>query len=249
MDEKLSVKSNALEVLEKQLKNRAKKEQYGFIVLSSATDPYLQIEKETLLTRNILELIAHYKFPVHVITKSDLVIRDLDILKRINKNSILPPDLEGKLTQKALITFSFSTLDSSIGKLFEPGATPPERRLETLKRVIAEGFYSGVSLMPLIPLITDTRDQLEFMFKNFKEAGTKYIFPASITLFGNGPADSQTLMFRVVSKHYPHLSEKFEKLFRYGFQISSSYRKELQAATDELALKHGLPTRIVIGDQ
>src|SRR5690349_2369260 len=106
MEEKLSVKSNALEVLEKQLKNRAKKEQYGIIVLSSATDPYLQIEKETSLTRNILELIAHYRFPVHVITKSDLVLRDLDILKRINENSILPPDLEGKLTQKALITFS-----------------------------------------------------------------------------------------------------------------------------------------------
>src|SRR5688572_16981310 len=72
MEEKTSVKKNALEVLEKQLKNRAKKGQYGFIVLSSATDPYLQLEKEYGLTRRILELILHYKFPVHMITKSDL---------------------------------------------------------------------------------------------------------------------------------------------------------------------------------
>src|SRR5215831_13868455 len=80
MEEKLSVKVNALEVLEKQLHNRAKKNQYGFIVLSSATDPYLQIEKDYLLTRKILELILKYKFPVHIITKSDLVIRDYDLL-------------------------------------------------------------------------------------------------------------------------------------------------------------------------
>ncbi|HEY5918142.1 MAG TPA: radical SAM protein, partial [Chryseolinea sp.] len=73
MEEKLSIKSNALEVLDKQLKNRARKDQYGIIVLSSATDPYLQIEKDTLLTRKILEVILQHRFPVHIITRSNLV--------------------------------------------------------------------------------------------------------------------------------------------------------------------------------
>src|SRR5580765_5493213 len=73
MADKLSVKSNAVEILEKQLHNRAKKNQYGIIVLSSATDPYLQFEKELGLTRKILEVILKYRFPVHIITKSDLV--------------------------------------------------------------------------------------------------------------------------------------------------------------------------------
>src|SRR6478735_6408092 len=76
MEEKLSIKSNAVELLEKQLKNRAAKNEFGFIVLSSATDPYLQFEKEEKLTRQILEVILKYRFPVHIITRSDLVTRD-----------------------------------------------------------------------------------------------------------------------------------------------------------------------------
>src|SRR3954469_2289899 len=76
MEEKLSVKTNAVALLEKQLASRAKKGQHGIILLSSATDPYLQFEKEYKLTRAILEVILKYRFPLHVITKSDLVIRD-----------------------------------------------------------------------------------------------------------------------------------------------------------------------------
>src|SRR6478736_1588868 len=131
MEEKLAVKENAVEVLEKQLQSRAKKSQYGIIVLASATEPYLQFEKELGLTRKILELILKYRFPVHIITKSDLVTRDFDLLKQIDQTAILPPDLEGKLCHKALITFSFSTVDDGIGKIVEPGATPPSARLET----------------------------------------------------------------------------------------------------------------------
>src|SRR5689334_25373398 len=100
MEEKLSVKLNAPELLEKQLKLRAKKNQYGIIVMSSATDPYLQAEKETMLTRRLLEIILACKFPLHVITKSDLVIRDFDLLEKINAHAILPPALEAKLSGK-----------------------------------------------------------------------------------------------------------------------------------------------------
>src|ERR1043165_7783268 len=104
MEEKLSVKTNAIEVLDKQLRSRAKKGQYGIIVLSSATDPYLQFEKEERLTRHILELILKYRFPVHVITKSDLVVRDFDLLHKINNNAILPLPLQGKITRGPFLT-------------------------------------------------------------------------------------------------------------------------------------------------
>src|SRR4030095_9022176 len=231
MEEKLSVKTNAVELLEKQLINKAKKRQYGIIVLSSATDPYLQFEKEYQLTRRILELILKYRFPVHIITKSDLVIRDFDLLKEINQHAILPPDLEGQLSQKALITFSFSTLDNEIGSIFEPGATSPEKRFETLKATLSEGFLSGVSLMPLLPLITDTEEHLKNMFKAFSEINIHYIFPASITLFGNNPSDSKTLVLRAVEKYYPHLLKKYIGLFNYGYQIPFSYRKALEEKT------------------
>jgi DNA repair photolyase len=245
MEEKISVKSNAPEVLEKQLSYRAKKNQYGIIVLSSATDPYLQIEKETGLTRKILELILKYRFPVHVITKSELVIRDLDLLQEINERAILPADLQDKTDKKVFITFSFSTIDNSIGKIFEPGATPPDKRLEAMKTVLQSGFKSGVSLMPLIPYISDRGEHLERMFSTFKTAGVNYIFPASITLFGSNPSDSKTLVMRAVEKHYPHLLEKYEKFFATGTSVPVYYSNALHKKTKELSEKYGLKNSIL----
>jgi DNA repair photolyase len=244
MEEKLSVKVNALELLEKVLILRSKKGQNGIIALSSSTDPYLQIEKDYLLTRRILELILNYRFPVHIITKSDLVIRDFDLLREIDKHAILPRDLQNKLTHKVFITFSFSTLDDKIGKLFEPGATPPSLRLLMLHRALQEGFHSGVSLMPLLPYISDTPEQLEEMFEIFKRHGTRYIFPASITLFGDGPADSKTLVFEAVRKYDPALLEKYKDLFVRGFEVPYGYSKELERRTTLLSEKYGIKNRL-----
>jgi len=234
MEDKLSVKINALDVLEKQLKNRAKKNQQGIIILASATEPYLQFEKEYQLTRKILELILHYQFPVHIITKSDLVTRDFDILKEIDEHAILPEDLHSKLQHKVFITFSFSTLDDSVGEIFEPGATPPSNRLQTLQQTLAAGFYSGVSLMPLLPFITDTDEQLHRMFSTFKNSGVKYIFPASITLFGDQSSDSKPLVLKAIQKYYPELLAKYKTLFAYGFQPPSWYRNKLNKRTETL---------------
>lgn len=245
MAEKLSVKSNATELLEKQLSNRAKKKQYGIIVLSSATDPYLQFENELGLTRKILEVILKYRFPLHVITKSDLVLRDLDLLHEINNNAILPADLEGKLSQKVFITFSFSTIENNVAKIFEPSATLPDKRLQALEKTLENGVLSGVSLMPLLPYISDTGENLRNMFDIFKKIGVKYIFPASLTLFGNNPHDSKILVLKAIEKHYPHLLEKYQKFFSASFQMPSYYQNALYKKTKELCEEFGLPDRIL----
>lgn len=244
MEEKLAVKTNAAELLDKQLALRAKKNQYGIIVLSSATDPYLQFEKEELLTRRLLEVILKHKFPVHIITKSDLVERDFDLLKDIEKNAILPKDLEGKLSQKSFITFSFNTLDNDIAKIFEPGATPPSKRLVTLQKTIDGGFLTGVSLMPLIPYITDTAEHLKKMFSTFKKLGVHYIFPASITLFGNESSDSKTLMLRAIEKHYPELLEKYHQFFDKSNEMPRFYQQAFNKKMQELLKEYGLRNRI-----
>ncbi len=245
MEDKLAIKSNALEVLEKQLSNRAKKNQHGIIVLSSATDAYLQVEKEQQLTREILKLILKYRFPVHIITKSDLVIRDIDILHEINSSSILPADLKPYLKQNVLITFSFSTIDNAIGKLFEPGATPPTIRLQTLKTMLTNGFTSGVSLMPLIPYISDTGEHLELMFQTFREIGVHYILPASLTLFGANSSDSKVLMINAIEKYYPHLIEKYKRFFTNSNQMPAYYTNALEAKTNELCQKYEIKNRII----
>lgn len=245
MEEKLAVKSNAPELLEKQLAARAKKGQYGFIVMSSATDPYLQFEKDYQLTRDLLKIIRKYRFPVHIITKSDLVLRDLDILSDIAQQAILPADLQDRLQHKLFITFSFSTLDDDVGRIFEPGAPLPSIRLDTLKHVRREGFFSGVSMMPLLPHISDTTESLHYMFRSFSEAGAQYVFPATLTLFGDGASDSRTLVFRAVEKHYPHLLDKYKKLFSGSTQLPAYYNEAFYHKAKELCEQYGLRDRII----
>jgi DNA repair photolyase len=245
MEKTLSVKTNAVELLRKQLKPKAKKEQYGFIVLSSATDPYLKVEKEYQLTRQLLEVILEFRFPVHIITKSDLVTRDLDLLQEISRKAILPEDLKDKLSGGSIVSFSFSTLLDEVAKIFEPGATPPSKRLKTLEEVKKSGLKTGVSLMPLLPYISDTTEQLELAFSTFKEIGVDYIMPATITLFGEGKADSKQLMMKAIEKHYPELVEKYHKFFDNSNQVPAYYKNAFYKKMKGLSAEYELPDRIV----
>lgn len=245
MERNLGIKVNAIERLEKQLATKAKKQQYGIIVVSSATDPYLQFEKEYELTRQALAVIAKYRFPVHIITKSDLVIRDLDLLEEIDQTAILPADLQEKLGRGTIITFSFSTIDEKIASIFEPGATSPSLRLEALKTVKEKGFLSGISMMPMIPYVSDLGAHLEELFSTFTGLGADYILPATITLFGHQASDSRTLVFRAIEKHYPELLPKYQKLFKDGAELPAYYRNAFQRKMKELAQKYEVRDRII----
>jgi DNA repair photolyase len=245
-EDKLSVKENAVEVLDRQLWNKAKKNRHGIIVISSATDPYIPIEKEKGLTRELLKIILKYKFPVHILTKSNLILRDLDLLLEIEKAAILPEELRERLNRKSFITFSFSTLEDSTARIFEPGAVVPSLRFEALKETLKRGLFSGVSLMPLLPHISDTGENLDRMFRRFRETGIHYIFPASLTLFGGeDSSDNKSLVLKTIEKEYPHLIEKYKKFFSQGNQMPAYYRIALQNKTDELCAKYGLQKGIL----
>jgi DNA repair photolyase len=244
MAEKLAVKENAVELLAKQLALHARKGRYGIVVLASATDPYLQFEKELRLTRKLLGVLLQHKFPVHVITKSDLAERDFDLLHQIANQGILPVDLQGRLSTSALITFSFSTLDPDIASIFEPGATHPANRLLTLKSASSKGFMTGVSLMPLLPYLTDTDEQLEKMYTAFCDAGARYIMPASLTLFGDQPHDSLPLVFRAIEKHYPDLLPRYRDLYTDP-RKQRQYQLALQARTQKFNDRFKIPSRIM----
>lgn len=245
MERALSVKVNAVELLRKQLRPKAEKGNYGIIVLSSATDPYLKAEKEYRLTRQLLEVILEYRFPVHIITKSDLVTRDLDLLNQINEKAILPEDLKEKLSGGCIVSFSFSTLQDEVAKIFEPGATPPSLRLETMKAIKDAGLKTGVSFMPLIPYISDTTEQLELAFSTFKEIGVDYVLPATITLFGEGKADSKQLMLKAINKHFPELEEKYHRFFDQSNQMPGYYRKAFKEKIAELLEDYELSDSII----
>ena len=245
MAEKVSVKGNAPQLLEKKLAYLARHNRYGIILLGSSTDPYLHFEENTALTKTLLEIILHYRFPVHIVTRSNLITRDIALIKKINEDAQLPEELKNSLKHKAVVTFSFSTLDSATAKIFEPGAPSPALRLETMKKFVKEDIMTGVSMLPMLPYITDTGENLELMVKTFKEAGVHYIFPATLTLFGEGASDSKPLVFNSISKYYPHLKEKYEKLFRDDYQLPGYYRKAFEIKMESLFTKYNIKNRII----
>jgi DNA repair photolyase len=245
MERTLSAKVNLPEVLEKQLSGRARKREYGIICIASSTEPYMPIEEKFKLTRISLEIIAGYRFPVHIVTKSKLVLRDLDVLKKIDKTAILPPDLRPKLNHGVMITFSISTLDERIAKIIEPGAPAPVERLETMRKCEEEGFLSGVCYAPTLPFISDTEDELDRMIKTAKDYGANYVFVGTLTLFGNKPADCKTLYYKFLEKHYPELVPKYKDLFGISFQPSREYQKELEEKSKGLCKKYEIKRKII----
>lgn len=244
MQRSVRVKSNAIELLDKQLANRAKKGQFGYIILCSATDPYLHFEEELQMTRQALQVILRHRFPVHMLTRADLIVRDQDLLKEIDRAAILPEELKQKPGRGALITFSFSTLDDAVAAIFEPGATPPTKRLQALESMKTAGLLTGASMMPLLPWISDTTASLDHMMKEFKRAGADFVLPATLTLFGNGPSDSKTLVFRAVEKHYPHLLKKYQRYFAESDYMPKKYNMAFNQKMDELCAAYALRRQI-----
>lgn len=242
---KVAPKSNAVPILKKQLKNSIKRNERGLIVLGSATDPYPSIEKKIKLTREIIGLIKRYKFPLHVLTKSSLILRDLDILKGINESGILSRDLVDKLNSKVIISFSFSTLNDEIARILEPGAPSPIKRLKTMKKCSEAGFKTGIINMPVLPFISDTKDEIEAIIKAANSYGGEYILYSGLTLSGDAPGDCKTLYYNFLKENHPELLSKYENLFRGSFAPSKRYQNDLAIKFGEISREYGVKNSII----
>lgn len=189
-------------------------------------------------------MILKHRFPVHIITKSDLIVRDFDLLEQIEHEAILPTDLK-QLKKGVIISFSFSTVQDKVAKIFEPGATPPSHRIIALQKALNHEFLAGVNLMPLIPYVSDTTEQLHLAFSKFQEVNVDYILPATITLFGNGKAHSKTLMQNAINKHYPELKEKYERFFANSTEMPNYYKTAFRRKMNELCEEYELNNDII----
>ena len=241
----VSAKSNAVPILKKQLKNRILKNERGFIVLGSAADPYPTVEKDLKLTREILGLIKRYKFPLHICTKSTMIMRDMDILRGIKEDAILPSKLEGRLESGLIVSFSFSTLKKEISSILEPGAPSPMERLETMKKCSEAGFKTGIVNMPVLPYISDSEEDLEAMVRAAKNYGAHYLMSSGLTLFGEDPDDCRILYYKFLKENYPKIVSEYEKLFRGSFAPSKRYQKYLSFKLNELSIRYGVKNRII----
>ncbi len=245
MEQGLAVKLNALEVLEKQLRLRAKKGQYGIVVVGSATDAYIHHEKKWCITKGMLELLLKYRFPVFISTKCDLILRDIELLKEIDKTAILPADLQQTLKRGLILSISLSTMDTAITSVLEPGAIAPLQRLALIQRLKQESLLSGVNAIPLLPFISDSEAAMEEMIRCAKEYGADYILTGGLTLFRNQPADSKMLYYRFLEKYNPSLIAAYNNLYRGNFYTPRYYQDQLKERAKRLCNKYRIKNSII----
>ena len=167
--EDVAVKVNAPELLEDALRRKRRRCMVG---TGSMSDPYLPLERETRLTRRCLEVIERQGFGVSVLTKSDLLLRDLDLLTRINQ------------TAKAVVCTTFTTFDENLCRVLEPNVCTTRRRFEMLKTCHEAGIHTGVWLCPILPFLNDTEENLRGLLDYCFDAGVEAVvnFGMGVTL-------------------------------------------------------------------
>ena len=245
MDDGLAIKVNALEIMDKQLAARAKKNQYGFVAVGSGTDAYINHEKNYKLTEGILKLLLKHRFPVFISTKRTLITRDIQLLKEIDKAAILPVDLANKLNRGVILSVSVSTMDEKISDVLEPGAVPPQQRLDLVQPLKNEGFLVGVNAIPVLPYISDSDESLEIIIANAKDHGADYVLVGGLTLFGNGTADSKTLFYKFLNRYDPSLLPKYDQLYGSGRYTPIYYQDQLRARAGKICSKYGIRNSIL----
>jgi len=224
-DHEVLVKANALELLEKELRGKRRK---GPIGLGSMNDPYQPVEVERRLTRGALELIVRYGFPVHVLTKSDLVLRDIDLLKRIDRTG-------------AVISVTITTADDALAAKLEPSAPPPSARFRALRALAREGIETRIALMPVLPFIEDTEDNVRAIVEKAAACGVRAIVAA----FGTTMRDRGRDHFYVeLDRHFPGLRERYEKAYGDRYICPSPNRERLERLFHELCATYAIATSI-----
>ncbi len=245
MEEGLIIKANALEILEKQLQAKAKKQEYGIVVVGSATDAYMHHEANYKMTEGMLKLLLKYRFPVFISTKSTLITRDIELLKAIDEAAILPDDLQHTLKRGVILSVSISSMDEKVYNMLEPGAAKPLQRLEILHQLKEAGFLTGVNAIPVLPFISDTEEGLEQIMSAAKTHGADYVLTGGLTLFGNAPADSKTLFYKFLERYDPGLVKKYDDLYRGNFYPPKQYQDALKQRAKKICAKYGLRTSII----
>ena len=223
---KIQIKANALHLLEKALKRRSKTK--GTIGTGAMNDPYMPIEKEKQLTRGALELIAKYRYPIHVMTKSDLVIRDSDLLRQISD-------------VYAVVSFTVTTASDMLSRIIEPGASVSSKRLKALSNLAKKGMYCGVVLTPVLPYITDTKKNIVNIVHMAKDAGASYILGWMSMTQREGQRE---YYYNKLDKHFPGLSEKYIQRFANAYSCQPKNAENLHQVFKEATTKLNLPAHM-----
>lgn len=215
------VKKNAAKILRKELANPKWKNE--LVNLGSVCDPYQPIERKYKITREMLLEFQRYKTPLTVATKSNLVTQDKDILAEMSQDSHVD------------VVISISSINDQIRKKVEPRASSTQKRLEAISELRASGINVGVLLMPIIPFLNDTEDEIDELFKAVSETGANYVIPGILYLTGS----TKNRFFEFIEKHYPDLVEKY-KLFYKRRSPPKKYQEKINLLFRQYRGKYNL---------
>lgn len=221
--EDIEVKENALSLLENALRSKRRRCMIG---TGSMSDPYIPLETELRMTRRALELIDRYGFGVTLITKSDRLLRDIDLLKSINDKT------------KAVVQVTLTTYDDELCKLIEPNVCPTSARFEMLKKLRDAGIPTVVWLCPILPFINDTRENLLGILSMCAEAGVRGIinFGMGLTL----REGNREYFYKMLDRHFPGMKERYIKAFGNSYVADSPNSAELNALLRQFCFERGI---------
>lgn len=218
-DKIIHVKTNAAEILKKEL-GKSKK---GTIIVGSVHDPYQKAEEKFEITRNLLKIIEKQGFSCHILTKTNLVLRDIDIISRVDN---------------CIVTVSLTSLNKSISNIFEKNVPSPKIRLQTIEKLTNQEIKSGLAIIPILPYFAE--DEFEEIVKSARHHKAQYFLHKHLELKG----DQKTFFINTLREFCPNLVEKYEKLYKDSYMPDGNYISKISDSIKELCKIYNLKDRI-----
>lgn len=224
--EDIAVKVNAPELLEQALRRKRSRCMIGTGAMS---DPYLPLERELRLTRRCLELIDAYDFGLSIQTKSDLILRDLDLLKSINRKT------------KCVVQMTLTTYDEALCRILEPHVCTTARRIEVLKQMQEAGIPTIVWLTPILPFLNDTEENIRHLLDACRDAGVY-----GVVTFGIGVTlrdGDRQYFYQKLDEHFPGMKERYIQTYGSAYVLPSPRERELMALVRRECERAGIEWR------
>ena len=221
--EDIEVKQNAPELLEAALRSKRKK---CMIATGSMSDPYMHCEEKLRLTRKCLEIILRYGFGATLLTKSDRVLLDMDLLEEIHRKT------------KCVVQMTLTTYDDDLCRIVEPNVCTTRRRIEVLEEMRHRGIPTVVWLTPILPFINDTEDNIKAILAECIRVGVKGIicFDMGLTL----REGDREYYYAALDKSFPGMKKRYIQRYANAYALPSPRAKELMDLFWDTCRQHGL---------
>jgi len=220
--DEVRAKENTLLLLEKELMTKRKK---GIVATGAMSDPYNPFEAKYKLTRGSLDLINRYGFGGSLLTKSDLVVRDIDLLVKIKAHS------------PTMVKFTITTYDDGLCKKIEPNVAETSKRLIALKELSKSGIFTGIMLWPILPFINDTEENIVSIIRAAAENGASFVSPyLGVTLRQN----QRLYFYQQLDKLFPGVKQKYVEAYGNSYECPSMNQSQLWKVFVTECEKHGL---------